>query len=293
MQTPLVFLQGPWKLAMGLNTLDPADWLWLDERFAAETAARAALIAERPDEVHATLPEAEPAARELLALVLDHLARFAPKHLPASPPAADMPPLLALATLAQEDFCLMQKRADGAYALTGAILCFPSHWHLHEKLGRPMAEIHAPVPGFAARLGGTADRFLTNLLPERPVWRANWTLVESPELFHPHPRETVPDLSAANAGERLWLRVERQTLRRLPVSGAVAFTIRSLVEPLAEVAGRPGVAAAMAARIREMDDAMAAYKGLPALRGPLLAWLDRRAEAAGGVLAPEEPALAG
>jgi hypothetical protein len=204
-----------------------------------------------------------------------------------------MPPLLALATLAQEDFCLMQKRADGAYALTGAILCFPSHWHLHEKLGRPMAEIHAPVPGFAARLGGTADRFLTNLLPERPVWRANWTLVESPELFHPHPRETVPDLSAANAGERLWLRVERQTLRRLPVSGAVAFTIRSLVEPLAEVAGRPGVAAAMAARIREMDDAMAAYKGLPALRGPLLAWLDRRAEAAGGVLAPEEPALAG
>lgn len=284
MQTPLVFLQGPYKLAMGLNALDPADWLWLDERFPVETAARAALVAARPDQVHAMLPEAEPAARELLALVTGHLARHAPERLPPPPPAG-LPPLMALATMAQEDFCLMQKRPQGDYALGGAILCFPSHWHLHEKLGRPMAEIHAPVPGFAARLGGAADRFLANLLPERPVWRANWTLVESPELFHPHPREAVPDLSPENAGERLWLRVERQTLRRLPETEAVVFTIRTLVEPLAEVARRPGVAAAMAARIREMDGAMAAYKGLPALEGPLLAWLDRLAEEPGRALA--------
>ena len=39
MQLPLVFLDGPWKLAMGLNALDPADWLWRDEHFGAETAA--------------------------------------------------------------------------------------------------------------------------------------------------------------------------------------------------------------------------------------------------------------
>lgn len=290
MQTPLVFLQGPWKLSMGLNALDPADWLWLDERFSAETAARAALVAERAQAVHAMLPEAEPAARELLALVLDHLARYAPERAPASPPP-NLPPLVALAALVQEDFCLMQKRADGRYALTGAILCFPSHWHLHEKLGRPMAEIHAPVPGFGARLGAAADRFMASIQPDRPVWRANWTLVESPELFHPHPREPIPDLSAENVGSRLWLRVERQTLRRLPETQAVAFTIRTLVEPLAEVVRRPGVAAAMAARIREMDDAMAAYKGLPAFREPLLAWLDRLAEEARHALAQEEPAL--
>jgi hypothetical protein len=201
---------------------------------------------------------------------------------PGNEPADDADsgnPLGSLCGLAQEDFCLMQRRPDGQYALTGAILCFPSHWHLRQKLGRPMAEIHAPVPGFAARLGGPADRFLASLQPERPVWRANWTLVESPELFHPHPRETLPGLTATNAGELLWLRMERQTLRRLPASGAVTFTIRTLVEPLAEVAGRPGVAAAMAARIREMDDAMAAYKGVPGFKEPLLAWLDRQAAA--------------
>lgn len=268
MRLPLVFLDGPWKLAMGLNALDPADWLWRDAAFVEETAARQALVATRPDEVLAMLPGALAAVRELVAMVHGFCGER---------PAAEVAGLASLADLAQEDFCIMQARPDGAYALTAALLCAPAHWHLHEKLGRPMAEIHAPVPGFAARLGGAADRFLTTLVAERPVWRANWSVVEVPVLFHPQPREPVPDLTADNAGDKLWLRVERQTLRRLPQSRAVVFTIRTVVRRLGEVAAEPPVALAMAARIREMEPGMAAYKGMGMLREPLLAWLDARA----------------
>ena len=264
MQLPLVFLDGPWKLAMGLNALDPADWLWRDERFAAETAQRLGLLAERPAEVLAMLPQALPAVRELVAMVRAHLGL---------PPATDAA-LADLAPLAQEDFCLMQAGEDGPYALTAALLCAPAHWRLAEKLGRPLGEIHGPVPGFNARLGGPADRFFQNLTVERPVWRANWSVVENATLFHPQPRERLPDLTAENAGEKLWLRVERQTLRRLPASRAVVFTIRTLLRRLGEVAAEPAVARAMAARIREMEPGMAGYKGMPALREPLLAWLD-------------------
>jgi hypothetical protein len=205
-QLPLVFMQGSSRLVMGLNALDPADWLWLDDRHAAETAMRGALIAERPDEVHAMLPEAEAAARELLTMVLDHLARHHPEQVPAAVDR-EVAPLLTLGRLVQEDFCLMQPQGDGAYALTAAILCFPAHWRLKDKLGRPLRAIHAPVPGFAERLAGPVDRFFQGLAVERPVWRANWTLVESPTLFHPQPRAPVPDLAPENAGERLWLRV--------------------------------------------------------------------------------------
>jgi hypothetical protein len=268
--------QSLWKLAMGLGALDPADWLWRDERFAAEIAERAALTAARPAEVHALLPEAEPPARELLAMVVGHLERDHGTHVR---PELGASPLLGLVPLAQEDFCLMQRRADGAYALTGVLLCFPAHWRLKEKLGRPLAEIHAPVPGFNERLGGPADRFFRTLAVERPVWRANWSVVESPALFHPQPREPLPGLSAEDAGELLWLRVERQTLRRLPQTGAVVFTIRTLVRRLGSVVAERGVAAALAARVREMDEGMAAYKGIPALRGPLLAYLDAVAAA--------------
>jgi hypothetical protein len=189
------------------------------------------------------------------------------------PPAAE-PALADLAGLAQEDFCLMQAQGDGSYALTAALLCAPAHWRLAEKLGRPLAAIHAPVPGFAAKLAGPADRFFANLAVERPVWRANWSVVETPALFHPHPREPLPGLTAENAGELLWLRVERQTLRRLPRSRAVVFTIRTLLRRLGEIAAERTVAGAMAARLREMEPGMAAYKGMGQLREPLLGWLD-------------------
>lgn len=285
MQMPLVFLQGPWRLTMGLNALDLDDWLWVDERFARETAERARLIAARPDEVMGMLPEAGPAVLELLAAVEAFMARRG--H---APQPGDGPPLARLGVAAQEDFCLLQRRQDGSHALTAAALCFPAHWRLRDKLGRPLAEIHAPVPGFAARLGGAVERFFANLRAERPVWRANWSVVESPELFHPGGRRPAPDLSPENAGERLWLRVERQTLRRLPGTGAVVFTIRTLVEPLARTARRPGAARAMAERFAEMDAGAAAYKGLPPMREPLLAYLRRHAEEPGRAVAQDDPA---
>lgn len=289
MQIPLVFLERSSNPAMGLNALEPEDWLWVGEDFAIQTAERARLIAERAEEVHAMLPEAEPAALELLAMVEGFMASRGLAQDGRGP--IDQPPLMRLGTLALEDFCLMQRRPDGTYALTGAILCFPQHWHLHQKLGRPLAEIHAPVPGFAARLGGPVERFFANLRVERPVWRANWGLVESAVLFHPDKREPIPDLSPENAGERLWLRVERQTLRRLPETGAVVFTIRTLLEPLARTVRRPGAAAAMAQRFVAMDAATAAYKGLPMMHEPLLAFLRRHAGAVDAALVEQEAAF--
>lgn len=284
MQLPLVFLEGVSRPTMGLNALAADDWLWVDDRFAEEVAERARLVAERPDQVMAMLPGAEPAVEELLAAVLAVMT--ARGH--AAPPEAA--PLARLGVAAQEDFCVLQRRADGAYALTAAVLCFPAHWRLRDKIGRPLAEIHAPVPGFADRLGAPVARFLASLRVERPVWRANWSVVESPALFHPGQRQAVPDLTADNAGDRLWLRVERQTLRRLPVTGAVVFAIRTLVEPLARTVRRPGAARAMADRFAGMDDATAAYKGLPLMRQPLLAYLRRQAEQAGGAVAQDDPA---
>lgn len=284
MDFPLVFLEGPWRLAMGLKALDPDRWLVLDDRFDEELRLRERFIAERPGDVHACLPEAEAGALELRDLLFRELPRLHPERYAATAEGVedrvrarrfgrDEPPLIACGRLVQEDFCLMGRQPDGAYALVGAILCFPLHWRLHDKLGRPLGTIHAPVPGFGERLAGPADRFFASLTPERPVWRANWGLVEKPDLFQPGRREPVR-LTPEDAGRKLWLRVERQTLRRLPESGLVVFGIRTFVRGLAEMTRQPRLAAAMAARIRELPEPMAVYKGIPPIAGPLLAWLD-------------------
>jgi hypothetical protein len=287
------FLEGPWRLAMGIKALDPAAWIEIDQSFVDQLAERRRLLAERPAEVLAALPESRAGQQELLELLLGHLPERFPEHYRrrgglienrATGERFDVEafagaPLELAGRLVQEDLCLMQ-RGEAGYRLVAAVLCFPAHWRLADKLGRPLEVIHAPVPGFGERLAAPVDRFFCSIQVERPVWRLNWSLVDTPALFLPpehrgHPRE----VAAERAGEELWLRVERQTLRRLPGSGDVVFGIHTCVEPLAAAIDSPETAQALAARIREMPEPMARYKSILPIREALLAWLDARAEA--------------
>ncbi len=285
------FLDAPWRLAMGLRTLDPAEWIEIDERFAAELALRRELLEQRRDEVQAGLPESAAGQREVLELLLEHLpARFSSHYRRANGAIENLVtgerfdleawserPLELAGRLVQEDLCLMQKDTAG-YRLVAAVLCFPAHWRLADKLGRPLVLIHEPVPGFAERLAPTVDRFFANLAAARPVWRANWSLVDTDERFlPPEHRKTSKPIDALRAGEQMWLRVERQTFRRLPRSGDVLFGIRTYVEPLAVAIDGAAAAEALAARIGEMPDATLRYKGIAPIRAPLLAWLAGRA----------------
>jgi dimethylamine monooxygenase subunit A len=293
------FLDGRWRLAMGLKALDLTEWIEIDERFAADLARRRELLDERHGEVFAALPESLPGQSEVLALLLEHLpARFPDRYRRTDGTIANLitgerfadhawaeAPLELAGRLVQEDLCLLQ-RGDPGYRLVAAVLCFPAHWRLADKLGRPLAAIHEPVPGFGAALAPTVDRFFASLQAARPVWRVNWSLVDTPELFLPPEHRARPQgLSPADAGERLWLRVERQTLRRLARSGDVLFGIRTHLAPLATAIDNATAAQALAARIAEMPEAMARYKGIAPIREPLLAWLagrERQGPSAGG-----------
>ncbi|MDX1542068.1 MAG: DUF3445 domain-containing protein, partial [Geminicoccaceae bacterium] len=192
-------------------------------------------------------------------------------------------PLALAGTLVAEDLCLMEATGEVGYRLTAGVLCFPLHWSLAQKLGRPIDLIHEPVPSFEERLATPVDRFFRRLEPARPVWRANWSLVDTTELFLPPAhRGTASAFDSERPGQTLWLRTERQTLRRLPKTRAILFTIRTRVEPLEDVVAEPGVTAALAARVREMPEPLARYKGILPIRDALLAYLDRLSNGDGG-----------
>jgi hypothetical protein len=157
------------------------------------------------------------------------------------------------------------------------VLCFPNRWRLSDKLGRPMMAIHGPVPSYAERLGKPVDRFIGLLAPDRPVWRLNWSLTDDPTLFQPvghGRRETDPDITPENSGARIFLRVERQTLRRLPHTGAVLFTIRTHQRPLEALADRPHELARLAEAVRGLPEDTARYKSITPFREALLAYLN-------------------
>jgi len=80
--------------------------------------------------------------------------------------------------------------------------------------------------------------------------------------------------AAAEVPERLWLRSERQTLRALPESGSVLFTIRVQQTPFGALAQRPQVASALADRLRAQPAELTAMNGLTLHHQAVLTWLD-------------------
>jgi hypothetical protein len=201
---------------------------------------------------------------------------FAVPSAVALPPAPGAPwtALEALALSVPEDLCVLLDH-DGGWRLDSGVVCFPSLWRLGDKIGHPLADIHGPVPAYAEELAARVDRLVARLRPGRPVWRRNWFVHHDPALHQPEPGP--PPVSMPDPPEGLWLRSERQTLHRLPATGAVVFTIRTQQVPLAEVAGRPDVAGALAAVIAAWPDELVAYRGAGRWRAPVVSWLLSRA----------------
>ena len=261
---------GPPWLTMGVRALaeppltPPTD----DER-----ALKARLLTDRRDEVVAVDADTEAAAARG--------ARTRPAGRPRPIPIAtrsNRPP----AEVA-EDLCLMVEH-DGRYRLDAAVVCFPSYWRLAEKMGRTAAAIHTPVPHYADDLADRVDTFLRRLRPERPVWRRNWDLHDNPDLFAPIvPPPVVLDVDDVATG--VWLRSEHQTLRRLPRSQAILFTIRTQQVPIGALVERPDVARRMAGHARGLPRRPASLAPTERRRGrrPRLAGGTRRPAALGGL----------
>ncbi|RJK96430.1 heme-dependent oxidative N-demethylase family protein [Vallicoccus soli] len=288
----LPFEPGPHRLRVGTRTLDPATWVELGPDADAQLAEKRRLLAGRHADVVA-VADADPgpaavraAGRELLDTLVGHLLAHHPEryalrggevvdprdgaaYLPAE--RDGLHPVDLAARLVPEDLCLHLPGRDGVLRLVAASVAFPSRWVLAEKVGRPVAEIHAPVPGYAAAIGTPVDRVLERLDPARGLWRLNGSVLDHPALFQPRrPHREAPP----RVPDDVVLRVERQTLRRMPVSGAVVFTIRTHVDPLAALDGDAGARARVAGWLRALPGDLAAYKGLGALAPAVLAWLE-------------------
>ena len=111
------------------------------------------------------------------------------------------------------------------WRLQAACVCFPSRWNLASKLGATLDDIHRPVPLYDVELSRPTNAFFDRLRSDRPFWRLNWTLIDSPALHQPTAARRRPhgDLND------WFFRVERQTLRRLSESDTILFTIHNYV----------------------------------------------------------------
>ncbi len=289
----LPFDAGPYRMAMGLFSVPDKEWFELDNRYIPEMSERRRLLATRHADVFAALPQSDHARAETLAEIARSLTAHWPQWFAEDGSllhnrlagetwdrrALPCDPLELAGRVVQEDLCVVQE-SDAGPVLTAALLCFPSRWRLVEKIGRPLAEVHGPVPFYGERLGRPVDNFMRHLKPGHIAGRLNWSVLDDATLFQPSGKwrnEPNRAVTADNAGEALSLRVERQTLRRLPRTGAILFGIRVHVYPLKDAITTQDTAARLAEAIRALPESTSLYKSLPSIRAALLDWLDRRA----------------
>lgn len=232
-------------LAMSTRGLGDEAWLLADDHRDDELGLRGRLLAEHRDEVLVTPASADDAAAELAGMVVEAVqavpvSRQQPSYGSGASPLAEhlsstrvldgfstgrLHPLEWLGRSIQEDLCLL-RRGVTEWELEAGVVCFPSRWSLPDRVGMPMSQVHGPTPGFDPVL---IDRVtsLLDRLGERVVRRRNWFIHPDPALFQPRRPEADPVIPAERVASSLWVRSERQTLRSLPQSGRVVFTIRT------------------------------------------------------------------
>jgi dimethylamine monooxygenase subunit A len=280
--------------SIGLKPLDPREWIEVDHNLKTYLTEKQRLYSEERDNVLAAMPGTEAAQLEILEMLVTYLPQRFPEIYRLDGTVMDIAsgafrvhhiqtPISPLATaglLVQEDLVIMGRSPEG-WRLMAASLCFPSAWKLSEKIGRLMHEVHGPVPGFNkdTRNAGLIERMFDNLRVEQPVLRWNWTLFGENTLYLPGDEKRMSRrFGEGPVAKHVFMRLERQTLRKLPKSGEILFTIRTHIDPmdvLEHHADGPRLAAAIAEQVAAFTPDELTYKGLLNERERLLARLEQ------------------
>ena len=251
---------------VGVKPLEIAKWFVTDADWEPTLAMKRALIADRRHEVVSFRDDCHDVAQEAAELVLAWVGK--------STSRSGVDALVDAALAVPDDLTVLRSVATGdgeQLPFVAGVVCSPSRWRLADKIGHDMLAVHKPVALYAEHIGAAVDTTLTRLSPDKPVWRSNWTLEDHPALFQPF----SPGRQLVDHPSELWIRIERETLRRLPRTQGVLFTIRGFQEPLATYVQRgPEAVGALRELVVRLPDAVARYKSVYDYRAATLTWLD-------------------
>jgi hypothetical protein len=172
----------------------------IDKQYLSRLAARGKILEDHPNAI-ACLPSATGMVNELYSyLISTYLpqryptifqltpSRSSATHLlnklthdllPLTPPSDPLVALRSLATTIDDDFIMLLPSSpddQAPFSLQAYIWCYPAGFVPSNLLGRPLAEIHAPVPGYASKLEKSVDRYFSRLEAGRAVTRTNVSL---------------------------------------------------------------------------------------------------------------------
>lgn len=293
----------PYHQTMSIFKLDMNHWLDMDKYYWHYIQEKKRIWNDYGKENIDWLPEGYDASFELMETVAQHLIDRYPllftvlddkkdkgrvikneltkEILDMTYPLKDHP-LLYVTKLAKEDFYLVKKNPeDGLHYLVAAAVPFPGgSFGIDQKLGRNLDVIHDDVPYYHEKLKKSMERWFERLEPETPVERASWYITWDHKLkvnnVYQIPK-FVPNLESemkSSDPKQFNVRVERQTLRRLPKSRAIIFTNHPIFYSIDEMKDEPLVPSLIKKIIYEAPEGIIKYKNFQVIRDHISSYLD-------------------
>ena len=271
------YKNGEEVVKVGLEPIEEAEWLEIDNLFDSEIELKKKLYESHYKEVHQELDLSFKSQQELLEVLKAHLKQYYPSHKITATETSS--PLKSASMMVQEDLVLMIPEEE-KYFLGAASLCAPSNWSLKEKFNDSLIDLHKYVPSYEKKIGNRVNNIFNKLPNDRIFQRFNWSIYEDASLFQPVKSKSLVERSKTitdkNAGDRLFIRVERQTIRRLPKTQAIAFTIRVHVDPLSSIKEDLLLVKGLKKTLKNLSQGMKKYKSVDQIESPLIGWLDKK-----------------
>ncbi|KAM3429093.1 hypothetical protein MY4824_008461 [Beauveria thailandica] len=278
---------------MALQADTPKELITIDRDYRSRVLLRRSLLAQYPSTVHGCTAPGVAAVRELYTYLLTtHLPTRYPTIFqllasgsllhnvatgathPTSPPSDDNggaeAALRVLGETVEEDLFLLRETPRG-HESTAFVCCFPAGFDPSEKLGRLLSEIHAPVPGYD-KIASSMERFFGKLEVGKSVKRMNWSVQTHDELFNCKAKhdlagvDSTPDqdVDISKPSTQTFVRIELQTLTRLPQTRAILFSFKTYMYPVRQIkseGGGPAFADAVEGLAAGNAPGMRIYKG--------------------------------
>ena len=133
------------------------------------------------------------------------------------------------------------------------------------------------MPGYKEKIDSRVNKIFLNLPDKKIFERFNWSIFDSPELFQPINSKRLVEIEHIEPSE-LFLRVERQSIRRVDKSMAVLFTVRVHVDPITSILKDKEMILDLIKAINNLEEDMKAYKVIKPFEANLMSWLKLKAD---------------
>ncbi|EEQ42745.1 hypothetical protein FOB64_006318 [Candida albicans] len=304
-----------YNVTMGIRSMNWDSWIELDNEWKFYHDLKLKRLQEKESELSGMSDLAQDASWELL----QELCQYLPARYPTMfkfengimniiptgekydlKDKSNLNPIVTAAKLVQDDLAIMIEKEDGSYYLESGCICLAGFWRLKDKFGMKLDDIHksGDVPQYDKQLKSGMNKFFRRLTVNSPVVRNNYFIQTDNNLdwsvsIGSENEEKIGWYTADESDDvnKLYFRSERQSLRRLPISGAIVFTIRTYFLPVTQLCEEPYIPRRLLNGIQSWSEDVGEYKGFHIFKDALLPYLEKKAleQEANGLDPTKEP----